>query len=159
MKKLKKNKKKVNQNEIDELTAEAEESDSSPTKQQEQQENEEEDQDDQEEGQEDQEDETAAEPRCSTRQREQVEQLIPTMKGKSYLQAAKKGMNEQDKLEHCHNLTAQVSPNPDEDWKHATDEAMLTARTMNEFNERAQVQGASFAQQCVLKKGLQKFGE
>ena len=53
--------------------------------QQEQQENEEnEDQEDQDEGQEDQEDKTAAEPRCSTRQREQAEQLIPTMKGELF---------------------------------------------------------------------------
>ena len=63
------------------------------------------------------------------------------MKGKSYLQAAKKGMNEQDKLEYCHNLAAQVSPNPDEDWKHATDEAMLIARTMNEFNKECKCKG------------------
>ena len=78
----------IDQNEIDELLAEAEESDSSPMEQQEQQE-----QDDQDKGQEDQEDKTTVEPRCSTRQREQVEWSILTMKGKSCLQAAKKGMN------------------------------------------------------------------
>ena len=126
----------------------------------------------QEEEEEDQEDQDASSQlRRSTRERAPVERLVPSMKGKTYLQAAKEGINKDTKvtfddskdrlrkLEHCHNLIAQVSPNPDEDVEHGYDFAVLIARTMNEFNERATVHGASFAQQYILKKGLQKFGE
>ena len=60
---------------------------------------------------------------------------------------------------HCHNLTTQVSPNPEQDVEHSCNFAMLTARTMDKFNQRTTMHGASFAQQCVLKKGLQKFGK
>ena len=64
------------------------------------------------------------------------------------------------KLEHYHNLIAQAHPNPQENVECACDFAMLIARTVNEIQERVSAQGAmSFAQQHMLKKGLQKFGE
>jgi hypothetical protein len=82
------------------------------------------------------------------------------MSGQTYSQKDKQPIEEEiENLMHCHNLTAQVSPNPDQDAKCSCDFAMLIARTMDEFNLRATAHGASFTQQHMLKKGPQKFGE
>ena len=97
--------------------------------------------------------------------------MEPTMQGKTYLEAAKEGINkfvepkvcsQEEKLhqlEYHYNLMCQVSPNPSEDVKYGYDYAMLIARTMNDINQKVTMHGASFMQQYILKKGLQKFGE
>ena len=89
----------------------------------------------------DEDQETEDQPRRSTRARTEVERLVPTMQGKTYLQAAKEGLNKQvsfeideaptviieddqgeiRKLEYSHNLVAQVSPNPGEDVEYGYD--------------------------------------
>ena len=60
-----------------------------------------------------------SEPRRSTRQSSPVTRLEPSMKGKSYLQEStqERGLNGSDirEIEYCHNLIAQVHPNPNED--------------------------------------------
>ena len=63
------------------------------------------------------------------------------------------------KKEYCHNLTAQVHPNPDEDVEYAPDLAMMIARTMNDLRGKVTVHGASYSQQYMLHKGLKKFGK
>jgi hypothetical protein len=65
----------------------------------------------------------------------------------------------QMKLEHCHNLIAQVSPNPKEDVEYNPQTAMVIARTMVEINAKASADGACYAQQYILQKGLKVFGE
>ena len=90
------------------------------------------------------------------------------MSGKSYLETEtpkakpKKVTFEHDmieKLEYCHNLIAQVHPNPKDDVEYATSHAMLIARYMDDINSKITIQGASFGQQYLLKKGLKVFGE
>ena len=63
------------------------------------------------------------------------------------------------KLEHCHNLITQVSPNPDEDVEYHTSLANVIARTMVYINHMVREKGASFAQQYILQKGLKIFGK
>ena len=195
----------IDQNEIDELLAEGQDQEPNPNQQNDNEndqdadaeqgqdeelvENEDEEEDleldpDPEDTQEedvrlDEDQEMEGQPRRSTRARTEVERLVPTMQGKTYLQAAKEGLNKQvsfeideaptviieddqgemRKLEYSHNLVAQVSPNPGEDVQYGYDFAMLIARTMCELSTRVDVHGASFVQQYILKKGLQKFGE
>ena len=62
-------------------------------------------------------------------------------------------------LEYCHNLIAQVHPNPVDNVEYATLHAMLIARVMNELSSKITRQGASFAQQHLLHKGLKVFGK
>ena len=84
------------------------------------------------------------------------------MKGKSYLQEERTTQetykDDVMQLEYCHNLIAQVHPNPIDDVKYATSHAMLIARVMNELSSKITRQGASFAQQHLLHKGLKVFG-
>ena len=65
--------------------------------------------------------------------------------------------DEMRELQVCHNLIAQVRPNPEEDVKYGTNHAMLIARTIDELSTRVTIEGASFAQQYMLRKGLLKF--
>lgn len=175
----------IDQNEIDELLEEAEES--SPMEQHEQQQDQDDDQEEDEEQEneiqvedvdedEDQEPEPEPdpdpieEPRRSARERREPTRLEPTMQGKTYLQAAREGKKKfeepkvcaaEEKLrqmEYTHNLLCQVRPNPQEDTEYSYDLAMLIARTMCDLNQKVTIQGASFAQQYILKKGLHKFG-
>ena len=62
-------------------------------------------------------------------------------------------------LETCHNLIAQVSPNPDLDREYTPQVAMIMARVIADINARATAEGASFGQQYILQKGLKKFGD
>ena len=62
-------------------------------------------------------------------------------------------------LEYCHNLITQVHPNPQEDVEYNAMHAMLIARVMEDINSKVLIQGASFAQQYILKKGLKVFGD
>ena len=104
-----------------------------------------------------------SEPRRSTRRSSPVTRLEPSMKGKSYLQEStqERGLNGSDirEIEYCHNLIAQVHPNPNEDVEYKNTHAMLIARCMDDINNRVTTRGASFAQQFLLHKGLKVFGE
>ena len=63
-------------------------------------------------------------------------------------------------LEYCHNLIAQVHPNPAMDMEYdGGAEATVIARNMYDLNQRVTIQGASLVQQYNLKKGLQIFGK
>ena len=85
------------------------------------------------------------------------------MKGKSYLQKStqERGSHGSDirEIKYCHNLIAQVHPNPNEDVEYKNTHAMLIARCMDDINNRVMTHGASFAQQFLLHKGLKVFGE
>ena len=85
------------------------------------------------------------------------------MKGKSYLQVERttRETYKEDvmELEYCHNLIAQVHPNPIDDIEYATSHVMLIACVMNEISSKVTRQGASFAQQHLLCKGLKVFGK
>ena len=84
------------------------------------------------------------------------------MKGKSYLQEERTTQetykDDVMQLEYCHNLIAQVHPNPVDDVKYAMLHAMLFTCVMNELSSKITRQGASFAQQHLLHKGLKVFG-
>ena len=62
-------------------------------------------------------------------------------------------------IEYCHNLIAQVHPNPNEDVEYKNTHAMLIARCMDDINNMVTTRGASFAQQFLLHKGLKVFGD
>ena len=97
-------------------------------------------------------------PRRSTRRTSPVTRLEPIMMGKSYLQESReaKESNGSDirEIEYCHNLIAQVHPNPNEDVEYKITHAMLIARCMDDINNKVMTRGASFAQQFLLHKGL-----
>ena len=95
-----------------------------------------------------------------------MEQLIPSMKGMSYMQdntTTDKVTFEDNRvtgnLEYCHNLIMQVHPNPQEDVKYALMHAMLIARVIDDINSKVLIQGTSFVQQYILQKGLKVFGD
>ena len=80
-----------------------------------------------------------SEPRRSTREINPVLRLEPSVMGKSYLQKKSmqvKGSSGSDihETEYCHNLIAQVHPNPSEEYK--ITHAMLIARCMDDINNR-----------------------
>ena len=86
------------------------------------------------------------------------------MTGKSYMQEKSTQATGSDgsdirKIEYCHNLIAQIHPNPKEDVEYKITHAMLIARCMDDINNRVMTCGASFAQQFLLHKGLKVFGE
>ena len=62
-------------------------------------------------------------------------------------------------LEYCHNLITQVHPNPVDDIEYAMLHMMLIACVMNELSSKITRQGASFAQQHLLHKGLKVFSK
>jgi hypothetical protein len=64
---------------------------------------------------------------------------------------------EWQRLEQCHNLIAQVHPNPDEDMTYAPEMAMVFPRIMSDINSQTTIKGASFAQQYIIQCGLKKF--
>ena len=66
---------------------------------------------------------------------------------------------EWQRLEQCQNLIAGVHPKPDEDRWYTPQMAMVIARIMTDMNSKATIQGASFAQQYIVQRGLKKFGE
>ena len=67
--------------------------------------------------------------------------------------------DERLRLEHSHNLVAQVSPNPDLDIDYTPQMAMVMARYITDLNERVQAEGTGFAQQYLLNKGIKVFGD
>jgi hypothetical protein len=107
--------------------------------------------------------------RSSARESRPVSRLEPNMSGKSYLQNDKKTKKEvvfaEDKskqLECCHNLVSQVKPREDQTIEYGSCQAMLIARFIARFiqdiTKNVNEHGASFAQQCIMQKGLKDFG-
>jgi hypothetical protein len=66
---------------------------------------------------------------------------------------------EWQRLEQCHNLLAQVHPNPDQDRTYTPAMAMVIARIMSDINSQTTIKGANFAQQYIIQCGLEKFGK
>ncbi|WP_288992819.1 polyprotein of Ty1/Copia retrotransposon [uncultured Marinobacter sp.] len=100
--------------------------------------------------------------RRSTRETRPIERLEPKMSGKSYMQQKKKVNFESDvdmQLEYCHNLVTQTQPNEGQSKEYSPTDAMLMARLMYDLNTRIVREGASFAQQYLLNKGLKIFGQ
>ena len=105
-----------------------------------------------------------SEPRRSARETNLVMRLEPSMMGKSHMQEKSTQATGSDgsdicEIEYCHNLIAQVHPNPNEDVEYKITHAMLIARCMDDINNRVTTRGASFMQQFLLHKGLKVFGE
>jgi hypothetical protein len=59
-------------------------------------------------------------------------------------------------LEQCHNLCHDEEPDKVIEYTELT--AIVAATIICDVNQRATVEGASFGQQYMLKKGLKKFG-
>jgi hypothetical protein len=82
------------------------------------------------------------------------------MSGKFYMQEQKKVNFESDanlELEYHHNLITQNKP--DERKEYSPSDAMLMVRLIYDLNTRVVREGASFAQQYLLNKGLKMFGQ
>jgi hypothetical protein len=84
------------------------------------------------------------------------------MSGKSYMQEQKKVNFEFDteqELEYHDNLISQNEPDEDQSKEYSPSDAMLMARLIYDLNTRVVREGASFAQQYLLNKGLNIFGQ
>jgi hypothetical protein len=107
--------------------------------------------------------EVPAEPtRRLTRETRPIERLEPKMSGKSYMQEQKKVNFESDadlELEYHHNLITQNGPGEGQSKEYSLSDAMLMARLIYDLNTKAIREGASFAQQYLLNKGLKIFGQ
>jgi hypothetical protein len=100
--------------------------------------------------------------RRSTRETRPIERLEPKMSGKSYMQEQKKVNFECDaelELEYHHNLITQNEPDEGQSKEYSPSDAMLMARLIYDLNTRVIREGASFAQQYLLNKGLKIFRE
>ena len=99
--------------------------------------------------------------RRSTRETRPIERLEPKMTGKSYAQQEKKVTFKDDEnvqLEYCHNLVSQTKHDPSQSKEYNPQDAMLMARLIYDINNKVVREGASFAQQYLLNKGLKVFG-
>ena len=67
--------------------------------------------------------------------------------------------DEQHKLEMKHNLPTQMTPESESYMEYDPDDALVVAQLITDIMMRASANGASFAQQYMLKKGLKKFGD
>jgi hypothetical protein len=107
--------------------------------------------------------EVPAEPtRRSTRETRPIERLEPKMSGKLYMQEQKKVNFEcdaQQELEYHHNLIKQNEPDEGQSKEYSPSDAMLMARLIYDLTTRVVREGATFAQQCLLNKGLKIFGQ
>ncbi len=84
------------------------------------------------------------------------------MSGKSYMQEQKKVNFEcgaEQELEYHHNLITQNKPVEGQSKEYSPSDAMLMARLIYDLNTRVVREGASFAQQYLLNKGLKIFGQ
>ena len=82
------------------------------------------------------------------------------MSGKSYMQQEKTVTFKSDanlQLEYDHNLITQNEPDKGQSKEYSPSDAMLIARLIYDLNTRVVREGASFAQQYFLKKGLKIF--
>ena len=67
--------------------------------------------------------------------------------------------DDQHILEMCHNLIAQVSPNPKDDAEYTPAMATVIARVMCELNAKGTAEGICLGQQYMLPDGLRIFGK
>jgi hypothetical protein len=84
------------------------------------------------------------------------------MTGKSYAQQKRQvtfKADEEGQLEYCHNLVVQTKPDPSQSKEYNPQDAMLMARLIYDLNNKVVREGASFAQQYLLNKGLKVFGQ
>ena len=58
----------------------------------------------------------------------------------------------------CHNLITQLIPKPKEEVGYTPQLAMVIARVMSNIKNKTMVEGASFCQQYILQKCLEKLG-
>jgi hypothetical protein len=114
------------------------------------------------ETEEDQEDQQEEPTRRSTRETRPIERLEPAMTGQSYQQTKRRKVSfekdESIRLEYCHNLIAQTKPDESQIEVYDPSDAMLVTRLIDDLNNKITTQGASFAQQYLIKKGLKVFG-
>jgi hypothetical protein len=61
-------------------------------------------------------------------------------------------------LEYCHNLVMHTQPNEGQSKEYSPSDAMLMTILIYDLNTRIFREGASFAQQYLLNKGLKIFG-
>jgi hypothetical protein len=95
--------------------------------------------------------------RRSERTRQPVDRLDPKMSGTSHHLAVRPQTKNPTQLEHCHNLMAQVHPNPSDDESYNPDKAMLIARTMCDMYDKTTRNEMCFGQMYILQKGLKEF--
>ena len=67
--------------------------------------------------------------------------------------------DEQHKLEVKHNLPMQMTPESENHMEYDPNDALVVAQLITDIMMRASANGASFAQQYMLNKGLKKFGD
>jgi hypothetical protein len=67
--------------------------------------------------------------------------------------------SDQFELENCHNLMVDARNGNNRMIEYDLEGAMIAAEWIVEINNKATVQGASFAQQYMLKRGIKKYGE
>ena len=113
-----------------------------------------------------------SELRRSTRQRTEVERLVPSMRGQSYLEKEirnsilknkKKTVrimeDEVRKLEVSHNIVHQVQFEDGQVWEYDIEDTMLITRLIGDLQNQVTIHKDSFAQQYILQKGLKVFGQ
>ena len=124
-------------------------------------------------------DEESERPRRSTQTTKEVERLEPRWRGQMYHQTDKevkkikhkikkiknkiermKYSNEevQKDLEYSHNIMYQSRSEANMTIEYNHYQAIAMARLINEFRERVNIKGYSYAQQYILNKGLKMFG-
>ena len=64
-----------------------------------------------------------------------------------------------EKLEKKHNIKSQMTPENERYMEYESGMALVIAQLMLEINMKTCEQGANFAQQFILQKGLKKFGD
>jgi hypothetical protein len=102
----------------------------------------------------------AEKTRRSTRETRPIERLEPKMSGKSYMQEQKKvnfKCDAEQELEYHHNLITQNEPDGGQSKEYSPSDAILMARLIYDLNTRVVREGAPFAQQYLLNKGLKIF--
>jgi hypothetical protein len=96
-----------------------------------------------------------------TQQTTSIDRLEPSLTGKSHVQAKTAQLtfeSERDtQLECCHDLIAQSKPQ--EKKQHNLTDAMLMAKLIDDLDLKMNEEGASFAQQHLLNKGIKVFGQ
>jgi hypothetical protein len=61
-------------------------------------------------------------------------------------------------IEHCHNILADYKGEDPRVVEYTQERAMVAASFINDINQKVTAQGATFAQQYLLQRGLKKFG-
>ena len=97
----------------------------------------------------------------STQRASPIERLEPTLIGKLCTQANEMQVTSDSKretqLDCCHNPIAQTKPKENDDCN--SEDATSRARLINDLNTKITKAGASFAQQCLLNKGVEVHGQ